>query len=245
MRHSLRIPPTPSVRVRPTAPTACVPSLAYASQLGLTVLAKHVLLDHSGPLPPLVAFYVATTAMSWYEVGWTDLKPAAERAVKAGPMKVSASLAYATSAIMLLDTMGLSLPYVGMVALDSSFSYSGSSVLLTGSCATASATPVAHAHASHHRHVPNRAHARILLPLTCSRRCGLHLHRRLTAWLAGYGYELSGGKMEGKHYACLHYFFSSLVLFWQFHPTTTESGSLVMCITHVLTAWTIYAIHSP
>jgi hypothetical protein len=174
--------------------------LAYASQLGLTVLAKHVLLDHSGPPPPLVAFYVATTAMSWYEVGWTDLKPAAERAVKAGPMKVSASLAYATSAIMLLDTMGLSLPYVGMVALDSSFSYSGSSVLLTGS---------------------------------------------LTAWLAGYGYELSGGKMEGKHYASLHYFFSSLILFWQFHPTTTESGSLVMCITHVLTAWTIYAIHSP
>lgn len=108
--------------------------LAYSSQIGLAVLGKHVLVDKSGPPLPLVCLFVATTLKAWHEVGWSNPKAAVIEAVKQGPMKLHAVVALGFVAYFALESVNLPLPVVGLAAIDASYSYSGSTALLT-SCA--------------------------------------------------------------------------------------------------------------
>jgi hypothetical protein len=115
------------------ASSSKVLGLACSSHIGLCLIAKHVLVDKAGPPPPMIALWTATVAAAWYETGWTNFKPACEKAIKDGPMKLhSILLLTGFLPYMAAETVGLSFPVLGMSALDSSYTYSGSSAFLFG-----------------------------------------------------------------------------------------------------------------
>lgn len=107
--------------------------LAYSWQVVLPVLGKHVILDKSGPPAFMIALNLVGVAAAWYEYGWADLKPAAEKAMQSGPMKMHAIIV-ATGFVpyFAVESMGLSLPMVGLAAIDSSYAYTGATGMLTG-----------------------------------------------------------------------------------------------------------------
>lgn len=108
-------------------------AVAFSTQVGLPVLAKHVLINKSGPPGPMIGLYLLTTAVGWYEVGWSDYKPKAKAAVKEGPMKVHAMIV-GTGFVpyFVLESIGLSMPMIGLSSIDSSYAYSGSTAMLCG-----------------------------------------------------------------------------------------------------------------
>ena len=57
--------------------------LALSSNLGLALITKHVILNKSGPPPPMIGLWIAATIMAWKEYGWT-MKPACDKAIKSG-----------------------------------------------------------------------------------------------------------------------------------------------------------------
>lgn len=105
---------------------------AYAWQAGLPILMKHVLINKSGPPPMMIALYAATLVAAWYEVGWSDLSKKANKAMEA-PMKLHATIV-ATGFLpyFIAESVGISFPMLGMSAIDSSYSYTGSTALLCG-----------------------------------------------------------------------------------------------------------------
>ena len=109
--------------------------LAFATQAGLPVLGKHVLIDKSGPPPFMIVLYLLMTVAAWYEVGWADLSKKTEEAIKV-PMKLHATILI-TGFIpyFILESIGLSVPFVGMSQIDTSYSYNGSSAVMHGFCA--------------------------------------------------------------------------------------------------------------
>jgi len=106
--------------------------LALASHVGLAVIAKHVLVNKSGPPPPMIGLWILTTLVAWYESGW-KMDSRAEKAIKAVPQYVH-GLLMATNflPLFILEAMGLSPPVLGFAALDSSYSYGGLLAMLFG-----------------------------------------------------------------------------------------------------------------
>jgi hypothetical protein len=107
--------------------------LAIATQIGATVLVKHVLQYKLGPPTPMIVLYAAATIAAWYENGWTNFKPAAETAIKKGPMKMHATLLI-TGFIpyFVAESFGISFPMVGMASIDTSYAFTGMTQLLFG-----------------------------------------------------------------------------------------------------------------
>jgi len=96
------------------------------------LLAKHVIIDSSGPPKPLVAWYVALIFVSLYEYGFADLPSKAEKTIKP-VMKIHAMICAAGFVPMYaLETVGISLPYMGMPSMDTSHSSTGYTSLLCG-----------------------------------------------------------------------------------------------------------------
>ena len=84
-----------------------------------------------GPPPPLIVVNLVIVALSWYEYGYTNLKPAAERAIKDGPMKIHSILLLTGFVPMFfLESIGLSAPMVGLAAVDTSYVYNGFTAML-------------------------------------------------------------------------------------------------------------------
>jgi hypothetical protein len=111
--------------------------LAYSMQVGSTILAKHVIIDKSGPPTPMICLWIVATLASWFEVGFANFDKKTEKAFKDGPMKVHAIIV-GTGFVpyFALECIGVSAPVLGLAAVDSSYSYSGSSALFTGMLAT-------------------------------------------------------------------------------------------------------------
>jgi len=107
--------------------------LAYSWTAVLPVLGKHVILDKSGPPAFMIVLNFVGVAVSWYEVGWANLKPSAEKAMQSGPMKLHAMIV-GTGFVpyFLVESIGLSFPMVGLAAIDSSYAYTGATALLCG-----------------------------------------------------------------------------------------------------------------
>ena len=57
-------------------------------------MGKNVLIDNSGPPLPMLIVNFAAAALAAYEVGWADLKPSAEKALK--PVMKAHSIVCAT-----------------------------------------------------------------------------------------------------------------------------------------------------
>ena len=104
--------------------------IALALQLGAVLCLKHVILDKSGPPPPMLVLYVVNVIVAWYEVGWADYKPATEKAFKM-PMKLHATIV-ATGFVpyYIIESLGISIPFVGAAAIDSSFTYNGNTAMM-------------------------------------------------------------------------------------------------------------------
>jgi len=114
--------------------------LAYATQVGALIVCKHVIIDKSGPPTPLIFLYAATTAAAWYEVGWANFKPATEKAIKQGPMKMHGLIVGCSFVpYFALEALGQSIPLVGFAASDTSYSYTGATALFCASLAIFSA----------------------------------------------------------------------------------------------------------
>jgi len=107
--------------------------LAYSWTAVLPVLGKHVILDKSGPPAFMIVLNFVGVAVAWYEVGWANLKPSAEKAMQSGPMKLHAMIV-GTGFVpyFLVESIGLSFPMVGLAAIDSSYAYTGATALLCG-----------------------------------------------------------------------------------------------------------------
>lgn len=104
---------------------------AYAWTVDLAVLAKHVIINKSGPPPPLIVLNVVICALAWYEQGYTNLKPAAEKAIKDGPMKIHALMVGTGFVPMFFfESIGLSPPMMGLAAVDESYVYNGFTAML-------------------------------------------------------------------------------------------------------------------
>merc|ERR1711865_357268 len=89
--------------------------LAYSWTAVLPVLGKHVILDKSGPPAFMIVLNFVGVAVAWYEVGWANLKPSAEKAMQSGPMKLHAMIV-GTGFVpyFLVESIGLSFPMVGL-----------------------------------------------------------------------------------------------------------------------------------
>lgn len=106
--------------------------LALSSNLGLALITKHVILNKSGPPPPMIGLWIAATIMAWKEYGWT-MKPACDKAIKSGPQKVHGALVGTNFApYFVLESIGVSIPIFGLASIDSSYSYNGATAMLTG-----------------------------------------------------------------------------------------------------------------
>ena len=67
-----------------------------------------------------------------YEVGWKDLSKKGEAAMKL-PMKMHATILITGFApYFVAEAVGLSFPYLGLAAIDTSYAYSGSTAMLCG-----------------------------------------------------------------------------------------------------------------
>ena len=116
-------------------------SLALAQQAGLAVIAKHVLINKSGPPLPMIGLWVVATVLAWKEYGWI-IKPACDKAIKSGPMYVH-GIVVGTNFVpyFIMEAIGVSAPYVGLAAIDSSYAYGGMTALLTAFLAIYLAIP--------------------------------------------------------------------------------------------------------
>ena len=104
---------------------------AYAWTAELSILAKHVIINKSGPPPPLIVLSCLIVALYWVEYGYNNLKPAAEKAVKDGPMKMHALLlGTAFAPMFFFESIGISFPMVGLAAVDESYVYNGFTAML-------------------------------------------------------------------------------------------------------------------
>lgn len=104
---------------------------AYAWTAGLSILGKHVIINKSGPPPPLIVLMCIIVALYWVEYGYNNLKPAAEKAVKDGPMKLHAMiLGTAFAPMFFFESIGISFPMVGFAAVDESYAYNGFTAML-------------------------------------------------------------------------------------------------------------------
>lgn len=107
--------------------------LAYSYMAIFPVLGKHVILDKAGPPAFMIVLNFVGAAVAWYEVGWADLKPACDKAIKSGPMKLHAIIVAAGFVpYFIVESIGLSIPMLGMAAIDSSYAYTGATALLCG-----------------------------------------------------------------------------------------------------------------
>ena len=81
----------------------------------------------------MIVLNLVGVAVAWYEVGWADLKPSAEKAMKSGPMKLHAIIV-ATGFVpyFMVESVGFSFPMVGLAAIDSSYAYTGATGMLCG-----------------------------------------------------------------------------------------------------------------
>jgi hypothetical protein len=105
--------------------------MAYAWTFDLAILLKHVVIDKSGPPPPLIVLNLVIVALSWYEYGFANLKPAADKAMKEGPMKLHALvLGTAFVPMFALESVGISAPMAGLAAVDESYQYTGLMAML-------------------------------------------------------------------------------------------------------------------
>ena len=116
--------------------TALIPMKAYglalASQVGLAVVGKHVLVDKSGPPTPMIFLWIATTLLAWKEYGWV-MKPACDKAIKKGPQKVHGMIVGSNFVpYFILEAIGGSMPMVGLASIDSSYAYTGATAMLCG-----------------------------------------------------------------------------------------------------------------
>ena len=106
--------------------------LALSCQAGLALIAKHVILNKSGPPPPMIGLWIVSTLMAWKEYGYI-IKPACDKAIKKGPQKIHGGLVGTGFApYFILESVGVSLPVVGLTSIDSSYSYTGATAMLTG-----------------------------------------------------------------------------------------------------------------
>jgi len=108
----LALAPSPAPICTALAWTSCVP-----------VIMKHIYLDQGGPPLPMIVFYFASIVMCWYEWGWTNLKPAAEKAM-AAPMKLHAIIMWAGFVpYFIVEGLGGSFPLIGYKELDTTYKY--------------------------------------------------------------------------------------------------------------------------
>jgi len=103
--------------------------LCLSWTLAAPVMAKHVLIDGSGPPPAMQAVYVALLAYSWYALGNKPLKAGAEKAM-ALPMKAH-GLIVGTGFLpyFVLEAFGVSLPIFGLATIGD-FAHDATSGLL-------------------------------------------------------------------------------------------------------------------
>mmetsp|Transcript_2448 Transcript_2448/g.7259 ORF Transcript_2448/g.7259 Transcript_2448/m.7259 type:complete len:374 (+) Transcript_2448:34-1155(+) len=114
--------------------------LAYSCQMGCALLLKHILVNKSGPPAPMVALYAVTSMGAWYEVGWADFPKPLEEAMQAGPIVLHGLIVFFFFVpYFALETVGISLPYVGLAHVDESYTHGGSTLLMTGMLAIFSA----------------------------------------------------------------------------------------------------------
>ena len=107
--------------------------LAFSSQIGSSVLAKHVIIDKSGPPTPMIILFIVTTLLAWYEVGWANFEKKADDAIKKRPMRLH-GLVVGTSVVLyfVIEAFGGSMPFVGLKSIDTSYEYTGATAMLTG-----------------------------------------------------------------------------------------------------------------
>jgi len=97
---------------------------------GVPLIGKHVLINGSGPPGPMIVFFFMTLAVAWYENGWTNHKPAAEKAIGKA-MKLHATIvATGFGPYFIAEGIGLSFPMVGFSAIDKSYDYTPATSLL-------------------------------------------------------------------------------------------------------------------
>jgi len=122
---------------------ALVPMKAYGLALslhvGLAVIGKHVIIDKSGPPPPMIGLWIVATIVAWYEYGWTKSADV-EKAVTSKPQYLH-GIIMATNFVpfFILESIGLSPPVLGLAAIDTSYAYTGLLAMLLGMLATFSA----------------------------------------------------------------------------------------------------------
>jgi len=106
--------------------------LALSMQAGLAVVAKHVVINKSGPPPPMIGIWIVATLLAWKEYGWV-MKPQCDKAIKSGPQYVHGILV-GTNFVpyFVLESLGVSAPYVGLGAIDTSYTYGGATAMFTG-----------------------------------------------------------------------------------------------------------------
>lgn len=110
--------------------------LALSTHVGLAVVAKHVVINKSGPPPPMIALWIVTTVVAWYEYGWKKVE-AVEKAVKAKPQYLHGMI-MATNFVpfFVLEALGVSPPVLGLATIDTSYAYTGLLAMLLGMLAT-------------------------------------------------------------------------------------------------------------
>ena len=93
-------------------------SLALAMTIILPLIGYHTFVHKVGPPGPMFLINVALTALTWYEYGWADLAPKAEKEMKT-PMKLHGWIV-ATNFVpyYLAEAMGITIPMFGLSSLD-------------------------------------------------------------------------------------------------------------------------------
>jgi len=106
--------------------------LALATHVGLGVVGKHVLINKAGPPPPMIALWIVTTVVAWYEYGWKK-SSSVEKAIKARPMYLHGMI-MATNFVpfFIFESIGISPPVIGFAAIDTSYAYTGLVAMLLG-----------------------------------------------------------------------------------------------------------------
>ena len=81
----------------------------------------------------MVVLNLVIAAVAWYEVGWANMRPSAEKAMKSGPMKLHAIIV-GTGFVpyFMVESVGLTFPMIGLAAIDTSYAYTGATGMLCG-----------------------------------------------------------------------------------------------------------------
>ena len=84
----------------------------------LPIMGYHTFVHKVGPPGPMIVINLAVTALTWYEYGWADLKPKAEKEMKT-PMKLHGWIVVTNFVpYYLAEAMGVTIPMFGLSSLD-------------------------------------------------------------------------------------------------------------------------------